>query len=134
MNILIGGIGNIFFRRRCGSASRSLPGSQSVRFPYERASSATSASAASTSSTRCRSATVAVLVDTVSAAARRERLYVIEARRAGAEPSTPLALRTSSIRSRQCARASLGARARVFVVGCEPESFGTEHGQHGRWD
>jgi len=77
---------------------------------------------------------VAVLVDTVSRGNAPGTLYLIEADEPAADPESTPVMAAHALDPFEAVRIarSQGARARVFVVGCEPESFGTEHGQQGR--
>jgi hydrogenase maturation protease len=131
MNILIGGIGNIFFGDDAFGVEvvarlqkRGLPASARIRDFGIRGIDLVYA---------LQECDVAILVDTVTRGSAPGTLYVIEADEPGAEPSTPLAAahQIDPFNAVRLAR-SLGARPHVLVVGCEPESFGIEHGQDGR--
>jgi len=74
----------------------------------------------------------AILINTVSRGGAPGTLYVIDADDPPAETGAPLAGHGLEPFTALATARAMGATARMTVVGCEPESFGTEEGGDGR--
>ena len=130
--VLIGGIGNVFFgddgfgvEVAARLPKRALPEGTRIRDFGIRGIDLVYA---------LQDCDVAILVDTVTRGSPPGTLYVIEADQPAASPGASaltVAHELDPFKAVGLAR-SLGSSASVFVVGCEPESFGIENGGPGR--
>jgi hydrogenase maturation protease len=129
--MLVAGIGNIFrgddafgseVARRL--AARTLPQGVGVRDFGNRAIDLAYALVRETGE--------AILIDAVSRGGAPGTLYVIDGDDPADEARRPLAGHDIEPFTALTTARAMGATARVTVVGCEPESFGTETGGDGR--